>query len=538
MGLQNSRLFFFSLILSLAFSFPLLTALADVQEDFDLAVAAWDDNENAKAIELFTTLIGSGELDEGQLLMAIYGRGDAAYELDLYEQAIEDFSSTLEYEILNDFLLGVAYYQRAWSYWNLDLNDQALADMGRAIDFYDPTDRAIYYRAIMAYILDKYDVFMQDVVLLGWEYPERLENLDTQYVYKTIRWAKEEGFKKELFEFLSALKKADYNGPYLEETPEFLLIELAFLNMERAEHNKALVQIHQVESRLGLIEVLLDRRFEPLWEKAVFKSKTTLEGYVENDLTRTREAMEADPKNLQKFKEYSDALVGAGKSKKALKLLQWALKNLDSFELENDEEIDWLKNDLAYAYLSSNQNQKAFEVFDEILEVSLDEKGDLVSQYINYSISLLNHSEFQKALTILEDIDVKHASGFGELFILMGRACSLNELGKSAEANLIGDEIMLRWKENSGASQMALLCLERYEDAKKLILERLENENERSLVLMALQNFITPEDVAPYTLILQARFQTLKDDSEVKTTLLKYGRILEAPLPEPFYGEY
>lgn len=540
MGICRFWRFAGSIAVTLTLSFLVFTnpALADGKDDFERAGTAWNNDDYETVVEAMTAALESGDLEDDDLVTAYFLLGDSLWELDRDEDAIPYLTKAIDTGNLAPFYFAYAYYERGLANWVLDHDEEALADMDKAVEMSEDKGAELYFRALILKDLDRNEEAVRDVIRLAREYPDMLENLDTRHAWDLEEWLEDQDKKDQLFDYLYALEQANYSGPKLDEFPDGLRKELVLLYLERDEINKAVVQAYKIESPYITMEMLIDNRFEPLWGKYVFTSHADLGKLVEKTLDEYRTKMEDNPYDPKYVHWYVDTLREAGHDKEAVEVSKEALKNWSRFENTEEDDKLWVLNMLAYAYIEMGENKKGYKAFDEIMEVSLDENGSAISQVINYSLALLDAGEFKRALKIVEDTGMEYSSDYGDMFFLGVKACALHELGREEEAETIADEMKERWEENSSTVQVALLCLERYEDSVEVFLARLEDENERGSLLAAIQNFAPGKDDRPYRDELLMRYQRVLNDPRVTAAIGKYGRIIEIPLPAPYWADF
>lgn len=528
--------------LLVAFSFGISNfspeALADGTSDLEAGYALWLDDQSEKAIEKITTAIESNELNEAQLAIAFYLKGYSLWELDRDEEAVDDLTLAIEYNTLDRDLLGEAYNIRGSSRWSLDQDDLAIEDFTQSIGILENPASPLYRRAMLSYINENYEVAFPDMIRLANEFPEWADEVKIGYIWDFVAWAQEAKENELLFALLFALKENGYKGPEEQYRTTGLMQELALLYLDRNEVNKALVLIYDINDTDIILETLIDNRYQPLWDKFVYKSHASLDEILKMEIQENKEAMEEMPDKTSFVGWYADSLRKAGRPKDAIKVYKEALDNIDSFTLEEDDDVLWLLNGLAYSYQDVGNLKKSFKVFDEISETKLEDNPSAISQHINHSISLLEAGRFEEALKRLETLSMEYSSDFGDMFISMGKACALHETGQTGAASKIGDQMLADWKNNSSAAQLALLCLERYEDSVTLFINRLNDEAERASLLVAIQKYQQGPYQLPYKAELFRRYEKVKNDPRVLVEIEKYGRVLELPLYATYWGDF
>ena len=513
-------------------------AFSQEESDYEAGYNFWAEDKPNEAIEAITRALDSGTLTETEIAASHYIRGYSYWEIDEDEKAVADLTAAIDAGLLNDETKGNAYRLRGTAYWILGDEEKTLEDLTTSISISpDPSD-PLYRRAHFFLSKEENEDAFGDIFILATQFPDTMNYVGMRYVWNVVRWAKEEGKKDELYEFLLALRESKYTGPDGQYSTDGLMQELALLHLERGENNRALILIFTIDDTQTILETLVDNRYAALWETGVYKAHSFLDNVLEKELALNKAKMEEMPANTDVVQWYANSLRSAGRSEEAIAILKDALANQDRFEIEDEDDILWLKNELAYAYQDVADLENSFKMFEEILEVPLEENGRAVSQYINFSISLLEAGEFEKSLAQIKATTHNYSSDFGTMFLLMGEACVLHEIGQKDEAAALGDEIYQRWEDNPSAAQVALLCLERSDDAAELVINRLADEDQRTSVLVAIQDYLPGRPNLPYKAVLLDRYQAVLGRPEVMAEIDKYGRVIDVPLMSTYWGDF
>jgi tetratricopeptide (TPR) repeat protein len=149
----------FATILSLSLMVCLIPLVwAGGLDDAQAGVAAFQERNYDKAIQLFTKAIASGELSQEQLSAAYSLRGFALEMKGAYDKAIADWTKVIELNPKN----AEAYYHRGLAWHGKGDYDKAIVDYTKAIELDPKLADAYYSRGLAWFGKGDYDKFKAD----------------------------------------------------------------------------------------------------------------------------------------------------------------------------------------------------------------------------------------------------------------------------------------------------------------------------------------------------------------------------------------
>jgi tetratricopeptide (TPR) repeat protein len=166
--------------------------------DIKAGIAAGNEGDYDKAIELFTKAIESGKLSQENLSIAYYNRGRARGERGDYDKAIADFDKAI---IINP-MFAEAYGNRG-NVWYLkgDFN-KAITDITKSIEINPKYADAYYNRGFVWYSKGTYDKAMAD-------FNTAIE-IDPKHAYaysnRGIAWGRKGDYDKAIADFDTAIE--------------------------------------------------------------------------------------------------------------------------------------------------------------------------------------------------------------------------------------------------------------------------------------------------------------------------------------------
>lgn len=422
----------------------------------------------------------------------------------------------------------------------------------------------LWETANCAYRLDKYDVAFKyadraaaldpnsewpQVIRLyfGLRYERPDASLDALQVLSRIAPERVREIELEMVgELLRAARKLDSQGgrslaayaalaraKYVPEPPnhdDFL----------RMGHGKWLLQRGRVEDARrvldgivdvdSVIEMRVDRRFDPLRDDHAFEAQLDVAAAIRKDIVRSRAAMQADPRSLEAVYLHGSVLDGALRDAEGLALVDKALAR-DAADpaafADADQYRNWVVNLRGYFLYGLGRADEGRAAL--VKAAGLEERGEVnVSNIINLGGFLIDEGRAAEAVALLPRIGTP--SPYGQGWIEAIRSCAGVQL-KDEKLRTAGLEYLKAHEaDNPGAYSRALLCSNDIDGAAALMIRRLEDGEKRVDALLALQ--VMPDagrGKLPFAMTLHARRAALRDRADVRAAVDKVGRIERFP---------
>jgi tetratricopeptide (TPR) repeat protein len=338
-------------------------------------------------------------------------------------------------------------------------------------------------------------------------------------------------------EVLTALETLDWTPTdTVMPQPQSFDVRRALLLAEAGDLDAARARLSGLTKPGSMIEVLIDRRYEPLWEDFVALHGMDAHAAAEIEVADTAALMEAHPDHLEPIVAHMLALLTAGRPEEAVEIGQRLRAELASGEAQRysdvDEEANWVLNALGYALEAAGDRRQARVVLRAAASQNEDGVTGNVSQAINSALGLVREGRGAEALRALDRVDISRVADYGQMFLLEVRACAAAQAGQTADADAVIGEMLARWNDNAYATLQALLCAERIDEAAALMVRQLETVSERAGALLRLQVFDPPPFETDYALMLRGRFDEVRNHPDVRAAAERYGRILTWNVPE------
>jgi tetratricopeptide (TPR) repeat protein len=380
---------------------------------------------------------------------------------------------------------------------------------------------------------DRVDASVEALRILSRIEPKFVRSTDLNTVVSLVRAVREADPNGEQeLEVLEALERVGY----VSEAPHFD-------DWRKMGHARLLLQRHRIAQARALlrgvadihmvIELRVNRLFDPLRNDPTFQDQLDLAAATERYVERSRHAMTSNPHLMEAVYLHSVALSTTMRLEEGLSVIDGAL-NRHAAEptafSDTDKFRHWLLNmrgDVLYDLGRIDVGRAALAE-----AASLDESGKPnVSNAINFATKLLLEGRPQDALDQLSRVGAP--SPFGRNWIESTRTCAGHMLGDGALVRDGLEFLRANETENPAALTNALLCTGDLESAAAHMIRRLENDETRAEALLALQ--ITPprSDIGlPHRRFMRENHDALRARSDVKAAAEKVGRIEVLPVGE------
>ena len=360
--------------------------------------------------------------------------------------------------------------------------------------------------------------------------PQRLRDLEVGMVNDLLRTARqldEEG-DAELAVY-EALDRAGYAppAPYFDD---FLRMGRGRLLMERGRAAEARGLLRDIVDSDAVVELRVDRLFDPLRTDAALASQLDLARAIQKDIARSREAMEANPRMMEAVYAYAMVLKKASRDAEGLALVDAALARAgadpEAFT-DADDFRNWMLNMRGYFLYDLGRTEEGRAALAEA--AGLEERGEVnVSNIINYGGYLVAEGRAAEVVALIPRIG--RASPYGQGWIESLRACAGAQLNDEAQRKKGLEYLAAHEADNPAAYSRALLCSNDLDGAAALMIRRLGGKDTRTGALLSLQvTPLTRTDSLPFARTLRARFTAVRDRADVRAAVDRVGRIETIP---------
>jgi tetratricopeptide (TPR) repeat protein len=405
---------------------------------------------------------------------------------------------------------------------------------------FDHADRATTLKPDIAWLqvirlylgmsLERPDASLDALNVLSRIGPDEVRGADLEFVGDLLRAAREadaDGDRE--LEAYEALERLAYvpTAPYFDD---FLKLGHVRLLLERNRVAEARIRLVGISDIDFVVEMRVDRLFDPLRGDPAFESQLDVAAAAERDVSRSRGAMVSNPRLMEAVYIHSMVLLAAMRDEEGLAVVQEALHRDADREAftDGDEYRNWLVNVRGYFLYNLGRVDEGRAALREAAGMR-ERRSPNVSNIINYGGYLLLEGKANDALDLLPRIG--EASPYGKGWIAEIRACAGAQLG-DADLKRAGLEYLeAHESDNPAARTRALLCVNDLDGAADLMIRRLGDPKTRREALLALQVTPTQSDVGlPHRTFLRNQYVALGARPDVQAAVLKVGRIESLPV--------
>lgn len=310
---------------------------------------------------------------------------------------------------------------------------------------------------------------------------------------------------------------------------------------KRGEVDEASQYLRYVKSPKVLAGLLADRDTEAIWAAVEQDAGPDLSHAIDGYLAYAKEAADAAPGDFKKLQRHLDALRLAGRIREAVEFGEPIVQDWQQIEAVG-EDAYWFVNDYVYVLSDAGKPDQAQALMARLVGLGISENGQLISMAINRAGLLMHWGKFDASLKAIEDIenlDGKYASDYGMMWIYDIKACSLYQLGRKDEAEVVmKDSIGPLADKNPSAHTEALLCFGEMDEAANLIVNRLHDDKEKKDAILTFVQVKIPKSTPPFLSELLHRADEVRARPEVRKEFDKVGRAISINASKTYWGEF
>ena len=193
-----------------------------------------------------------------------------------------------------------------------------------------------------------------------------------------------------------------------------------------------------------------------------------------------------------------------------------------------DEQLNWVLNARADTLYDLDRNDEARVAFRLAIETGEDGARN-VSQAINFASRLVGEGRPLEALDALSEVG--NASPYGDMWVAAERACASEQLGDRAVRDTALAFLREHEEDNPSARIRGFICMNDLDGAAATIIHRLQDPDDRTEALVALQRYRERAHAGtPQSRLIQQRYDAVRDRPDVQAAIAAVGRIEDVPL--------
>ena len=186
-----------------------------------------------------------------------------------------------------------------------------------------------------------------------------------------------------------------------------------------------------------------------------------------------------------------------------------------------DEQMGWAVNEMALALHQDNRGDEADRLFASLND-SLPANDWRVSMFINRTALLMADGKFAEALPLIERAEKEPKSPFAAQLLRRWRYCALVRLSRATEAAALRTEMMKNADAAKAATVEGLLCAGEVDEAEKLALGFLADDDFQKDFVRSLQR----KRLTDVEQTAWGNWTALRSRPAISAAFEKYGRDL------------
>jgi tetratricopeptide (TPR) repeat protein len=182
--------------------------------------------------------------------------------------------------------------------------------------------------------------------------------------------------------------------------------------------------------------LLAQKRYAPLWPHLEARAGDNLAEILALDRDITASRLKEEPRMTRRFADAIYSMLQSGEHELLVKATE-AFRDDGTDYDEIDEQIAWGINSMAIALRASGQPDEGLKALDRLASLDPERHSWVVNFAINHAAALAGETRHEEALKSYEralPIAQKQGSPYARAIITGQRACSLQALGRTAEA--------------------------------------------------------------------------------------------------------
>ena len=459
-------------------------------------------------------------------------------------EALAVFNTLAEEETEPGILRGYIQMVRGAVLADLNRDKAAIAPYKEAFQYYSPPETTAYFSYLTILRNEGDDLAAADILIkLLQDHPDSILKLNVDWVSsfgRDLFLAEENEKRGEIGVALAAAQLAHLDD--MEDPQEWFFSEAVKASIRNGDLKNAEQYLPHIYHPIYYMDLLMDKEFQPIWATASDLGGPRLQEFTSRFVERARERASEAPDDIQKQSEYLDALRYAGKFQAAVEVGRPIVEDWSRIEAVGRDGY-WLVNNYAYALSEIGDLEGANSMLEKLTDLGISENADLINMAINHASILLNWERYDDALQVVSELegldDENIASDFGWMWIYDTKACSLYQLGKTElAAQIITDDIQPIASSNPSAYMKTLLCTERYDEAKALMIERLGSQKDEGAAIAAFLELKSAEHTPPFLDELIARARSVQSDPKVRAAFDAVARTIDVDAYRTYWGSF
>lgn len=351
--------------------------------------------------------------------------------------------------------------------------------------------------------------------------PDVARDLPPDWIYASVR---DSGESADIVDNrrvgLAEIGFGGHQGDYLTATAIGTL-------MKRGDIAGATELLRFIDAPRVVENLLIQRRFAPLWAALSVQAGPGLAKSRESTLQSALQDHAAKPNNAEKLAELISAYRYADRHAEAAALRGKLPVSAADFRAA-DEQMGWAVNNLALSLHEAGQPDEADQLFASLNE-ALPANNWRVNMMINRVELLVTDGKFAAALPLITAAEKEPKSPYAEQLLRRLRYCALTRLDRKSEAMALRPDLLSYAKDAPGPTIDGLICAGELEEAERLALLHLGSEEFQDDFVRSLQTKrLTADDPSVW-----GGWAALRERPAIASAFERLGRDLPDDLRAP-----
>lgn len=349
-------------------------------------------------------------------------------------------------------------------------------------------------------------------------FPDKVREMPDELVWYLLR-EEPKGQERRNEDRRIALARLGYGGTQ----GDYLSVGAVRILLKRGDVAGASELIQYIDDPQAIENMLIQKRYSALWPKIEAAAGPALAKVRASSVAAAEQAHKESPDDLKKLQFLINARRHAGRTDEAI-ALRTKLPGTPDTLAKAEEMAGWGINNVALALHEAGRADEADALFEQLNTAKIENDQWRVSMIINRVELLVGDGKFAKAAELLpltETVTSKDGSPYAKQLVRRLKYCTLSGLGRKDEAAKLVPDMMAHAKDAYHATVDGLLCAGDLNQAEKVVLEALSDDNFQEQFVRSLQPArLTSDDPSMW----QERWQILRQRPAINKEFERIGR--------------
>jgi hypothetical protein len=389
---------------------------------------------------------------------------------------------------------------------------QAFAD---AEEFAGTEPAISWLKLEIGLMLERTDVALDALDKMIARFPDQAREINKQSVWYLLR-NEPKNQQQSNEDRRIALARIGYGG----SDGDYLTQDAVRLLLKRGDAASATELLRYIDEPQLIENMLVLRQYSAIWPALETMAGPGLQNVRRMSVSAAERAYNEAPGSADRLHELINALRHAGRLDEAI-ALRSKLPATDAAMSAADEDMGWAINNVALALHEAGRSEDADGLFASLNNAKIENADWRVSMVINRLELLVADGKFAKAAELLPITEATDGSPYAKQLVRRLKYCTLSGLGRKEEAAKVLPDMLEHAKDAYHATVDGLLCAGDGDQAEKLMLTALSDDNFQQEFVRALQPVkLTSDDPS----IWDERWKQMRERPAVAKEFDRLGR--------------